>query len=362
MGQLQGDFTSLKNCSLVCSSWHFMSRPYLYRTLIICPKNRSQIHQQLLSSGLLSLLKRFVVRDIHALHENIYPPHPGATLLNKFASILTEFHLYNVTFDSFVDLACVVSALQLLRVLIFDGVAWTKTLPWDKSFAQACSFPPLVVDLQFRSCIVNPFSIWLVSQPQLVHLSRLEMALTTDLDVISAGDCLYHLGPHIIHLHITFPPRSDVSSPAQAPRECISRSGFHSNGDLQSVFGFNPCISFSTLRRLRQVHIHNFIDSSFAYQSAAEVMAPILLVSIPVPSMRGFVFYLQLRRAGELDIFSIKWDFFDEALTGDIYSNVESVEFVVAGRANVDGVASLLAMRLPRVAEKGILRVRGECE
>jgi len=428
---VQTEIECLKQCSLVCRSWLYASREYLFRSIEINHANADEFARVVgnPSSTLpsyvqkirlnprssldyrwfqrlvpvisrLALVTSLVLERIDWMGVNI---RTRASFLAHFAGSLTKLELKDIAFDAFADFQDLVCEFTELHALVVHNVTWenrptfkplTNTHPTGHPTHHAKApktLSPRLTQLVLSHCPDNrQILLWLLSQPSaLIHtVTSLQITPIRERDMVQFGRYIRTLGPHLLHLHISFaiaeitpacfgdqhlypslptppvPPHLDEQHLAELV--AADARWWELEKGIIKEEGLSVCENLVALTSLRTLRIDHFLTRNAEGESRSEVTrrvpsnavmwAPKVLMSIKSPYLTRITLDVCVARTGEVDMHSIKWKYLDRILTQGRKETVKEIVISYSGGVKGDAVRDLISSRWPTCASKGILR------
>ncbi|KAF4618586.1 hypothetical protein D9613_010096 [Agrocybe pediades] len=377
IGFLLNDRESLKTCSLVCRSWLKAAYPYLFRTLFI--------DQKLFQSSAPDSFLSFPSSCFHAMNYvreaklSISSTLLQTILMSRSCCLawpptLTRLHLYQCHFDRFSQLCDLIGTFPHLERLALERVEWDSEQN-DTGMQVRDWSPSSLIRLQLKETRMSRFLGWLSSSSERHITTHLELlGPIREEDVPAICRYLIQTSSSLRYMAVSF-EKQDLANGSNWHLPILNHAlvfpGLQppKTSEIAKLydrhFGLPLYPTPSIMNALETLRIEGFIDCLDSIsgecdyaRSQAAFWATRILSKIESPHLfRGMVLQLVLGRAGDLDMCDVRWDFFDEAMSGSIFSNFEYLEFEIVGRKlQLDAVVSLLSLRLPRLAAGGRLR------
>ena len=350
---LQNDSSSLKNCGLVCRAWLYATRTYLFRHVILTPQNIVPFKLLItdLPSTIHGHIRKLELRRIDCSNRQV---------ISNFSSTLTHLHLCDMTFKTFIDILDIICSFSCLQSVTVDGITVKASSVKKSTCIQNKALPSSVNSVRYRGGCLRTFLSWLLHHTNVPKIACLCIGPIDQGSMSEVAKYVSSVGPALRHLSFSFDiGRSthhscafqDLLTAEQMKVSSIARR-------YRKIFGFNVCPNIGTLTGLRSLHFDNFIHFEDHAQNSALVWGPRILASVRAVNLQEVILGVSLRKAGELDRFNIRWDFFDEmfASMDEPYGNLVSLKFEITGTVNMDGIASLIRLRLPFCEKRGLLR------
>lgn len=362
---LQLDTQSLKHCSLVCRSWLFASRIHLFRELAFTPKNAFVLPELITAPPCSTIpphVREIEFQDVGHLFKSDYT---NSHFLCHFSSTVTHLRLRDITFDNFQCVVDIICSFPYLQCLQLNHVYWGKSKDVQGRNNISRLLPLSVTRLELKNTDLQQFTSWLLSHPNLPAIPHIDIGPFEQKDIPCAGKYMSLIGPAITRLSYFFAtveiehmclfnifPHLKLQDKPMAP----DLSGTPTPASQYKLcFGLHICEHLATFINLRYLRIDGFMDATSPGNTTATYWAPRILASIKSYCLEHILLGLTLSRAGDVDRYNVNWAYFDFVLSHKSYSDLRIVEFEVAGRAQLDSVANLLALRLPEVSGLGIL-------
>ena len=350
----RNDSLSLKHCSLVCRAWLHATRPHLFRQVILTPKNIDPF-----------ILLIFDSRStIHPHVRKLELRNTGCSnrLFANFTPTLTHLHLRNITFNFFIDILDIICSFPYLQSVALDDLTVKNGSVERLAHLQKKILPSSVNSIRCRGGYLRTLLLWLLHHNNVPKLSNLDIGPIEEESILEMGKYVALVGPVMRDLSFSFNSDHDTHTCAlhdyhmtcEPPKTDISPIAKR----YKALFGIETCVNLARLTGLRSLRLDNFIHFNDRFQGNALVRGPRIIASTRSSELREVFLGVSLRRAGELDRFNIRWDFFDEAFASidGPYANLACLKFEIAGPVNMDGIESLIRSRLPRCETRGLLQ------
>ena len=352
---LRNDSSSLKDCSLVCRAWLYATRTHLFRHVILTPKNIVPFKLLITDSPstVHAHIRRLELRRINCSNRQV---------ISNFASTLTHLHLRDMSFNSFIDILDIICSFSCLQSVAFDGITVETSSVEKSARIQTKVLPSSVNSVRYRGKCLREFLSWLLHHTKVPKIARLCIGPIDRGNMYEVGKYLFSVGSALINVSLSFDidqsTHHSCAFPTPLTTEPEDMKLFPSARRYRTIFGFNVCSNIGALTGLRSLHFDNFIHFEDHAQNSALVWAPRILASSRAVNLQEVILGVSLRKAGELDGFNIRWDFLDEMFTSmdEPYENLVSLKFEITGTVNMDGIASLIRLRLPCCEKRGLLR------
>ena len=356
------DSSLLKHCSLVCRAWLYATRIHLFRRVILTPKNIDPFTLLFIDSPstIRSHVRRLELRRIECPITRVK--------VSNFAPTLTHLHLRDMTFNAFIDILDIICSFPNLQSVALDRLT-VKTNSSEKSpCTKTKVLPSSVNSVRCRdSTFLRTFVSWLLYHQSLPKLSSFDVGPVREEDAFEIGKYLISVGPAMKHFSFSFGfgystdgcalQRQIKDVDTQAPLTA-SLKAFPMAERFKALFGVDVCPDLGTLTGLQSFQLDNFIHFEDCTMEGGDLVGGLrVIASIQALEIREVILGVSLRRAGELDKLNIRWEFLDEIFGSmdGAYVNLVSLKFKIAGRVNIDGIASLIRARLPGCEKRGIL-------
>ncbi|KAF5314867.1 hypothetical protein D9619_007405 [Psilocybe cf. subviscida] len=365
---LTDDFPSLKASSLVCRTWAMSTRRYVFEIITVRPSK---------VTTLVEILSHHpwptVVPNVRRLKTCGFSDKTfrGCLFLDSVSSHLTHFTFRDVNLASFELLVTIIHNMPQLQSVALLDVRF-PSLSKKLQYA-GCFLPSSVRRFRIRNTPAAPFLAWLSSHPDMPPITDLDLGQLGDTELHMTGQVLTNVAPSLLHISLSFGcgamghawvesmTRSNLSSTSGGLHACIKVTRAPNSVRFQQVFGTPPCDVFVFMSQLSVVHIENFVGLHEAMSTKAnanEFLAAQVLASIPGTQVKCVILGLGISSAAQLCRCNINWPFFDEILTNESYKALESVEFRLVGRGNLDNIANFISTMLPLTASKNLLCFR----
>jgi len=355
---LGSDSSSLKNCSLVCRAWLYATRTHLFRHVILTPKNIASFKLLIADSPstVHSHIRKLELVRIDCLNRQV---------ISNFTSTLTHLHLRDMAFNAFIDILDIICSFSYLRSVALDGITVETSSIGKSAHIQNKVLPSSVNSVRYRGGHLRTFLSWLLHHTNVPKIARLYIGPIDQGNIFEVGKYLRSVGPALRHLSVSFDIGHNThhsctfqnhDSQTMLTTEHLEVSSIARH--YRKIFGFNVCPNIGALTGLHSLHLDSFIHFEDHAQNSALIWGPRILASTSAVNLQEVILGVSLRKAGDLDGFNIRWDFFDEmfASMGELYGNLVSVKFEITGTVNMDGIASLIRSRLPCCEKRGLLR------
>ncbi|KAI3608516.1 hypothetical protein WG66_000947 [Moniliophthora roreri] len=379
--ELSNDFSSLKNVSLVCSTWLPPTRPHLFHSVRVTPPTFPRFLA--LSSHPLSSFSASV-KCIQLDLLNSLESDPANVLgqsISRLAEILdstVSFRLCNVNFvqvETIADvLGNITAAFRNILQLELDGVSldsvtqtmWficafprvekvaVRDLVWndpsgDNDAHHTFRIPSTLMELRLERCYKRDIMDCLLLQHPLPIIPRLDVGIVAPEDSWAIGQYIEKVGGHLRDLSL----------------------GFHSldaGGDAEDFY--HACdLGLST--GLHSIYFKRFI-SLWEYRLTSAVPWIIRILSrISAPAFETIYFGVHVSHIDQLDPFDLPedfdWEALDHSLSEIRLPNFQSVTFLIfihslqyGGIHIVDAieVERLIKVYLPLTWQRGVLRFK----
>ena len=361
---LRNDSLSLRHCSLVCKAWLHATRTYLFRRVILTPKNidpftcliinsRSTVHPH---------VRNLELRRINCLNRWI---------ISNFTPTLTHLHMRDMTFNAFADILDIICSFPYLQSIALDESTIESSSVEKSTRIQKRVLPSSVNSLRCRGgrgCL-RAFLLWLLHHDNVPKLPNLDVGPIEEESTFEIGKYLAFVGPAVNHLSLSFDFSHNSHICALQLKNHdphILSTAKHAKVNMSSVaerykalYGLDVCPNLGGLTGLKSLRLNDFIHFEDHIQASSLIWAPRIVASMRAVELREIILGISLRRVGELDKFSIHWDFLDEAFSSIMdrpYANLVSVKFEINGSVNMDGIACLIRSRLPGCEKRGLLQ------
>ena len=353
---LQNDSSSLKNCSLVCRAWLYATRNHLFRHVVLTPRNIAPFKFLITDSPstMHSHIRKLELRRIDCLNRQV---------ISNFTSTLTHLHLRDMAFNTFGDILDIICSFSCLQSVALDGITVEISSVGKSARIQNKVLPSSVNSVRYHGGCLRTFLSWLLHHTKVPKIARLYIGPIDQENIFEVGKYLISVGSALRHLSVSLGIdhgtdhlhdiqtllTTEVTEPTKV--SSIARR-------YRTIFGFNVCPNMRTLTSLHSLHFDNFIHFEDLAQNNALIWGPRVLASIRAVNLQEVILGVSLRKAGELDGFNVRWDFLDEMFTSmdEPYENLVSLKFEITGTVNMDGIASLIRLRLPCCEKRGLLR------
>ncbi|KAH9480190.1 hypothetical protein JR316_0006788 [Psilocybe cubensis] len=342
----------------------------MFRELAFTPKN-SSILPQLITVPPCSTIPPYVKKiEFQGVEPLFKPNYTTSHLLSHFSSTVTHLRLRDITFDDFQCLLDIICAFPHLQSLKLNHVFWGKSEGSRGMDGATRLLPKSVTSLELKHTDLQDFASWLLSHPSLPVVPHMDIGPFEQKDIPYAGKYMSLIGPAITRLSYCF---ATVEFQHMCLFKLISKlmplpenkpiipvapdlSGSPTPASQYKLcFGLPICEHLASFINLRYLRIDGFMDITSPGNTTATYWAPRILASVKSPGLEHLLFGVVLSRAGDMDRCNVKWGYFDFVLSHESYSGLRKVEFEVKGRAQLDSVADLIALRLPQVSELGLL-------
>ncbi|KAF9557642.1 hypothetical protein CPC08DRAFT_44699 [Agrocybe pediades] len=361
MSFLRDDSNALKCCSLVCKSWCWSARSYLFRDLVVADRNKDLVLETPLNTSpyynVAHYVRRVRIRDIQ-FHNLVVSPK---SLLSSVSHTLTRLHLCRCHFDNFVSLVRIIQMFPSIQDLNLENVDWDNNGTLRLSSRESWSSSALM-RLGLKDVRMAPILLWLMpsTKPLLITHLKFDPIKPEDFAVI----CHFcsTVNKTITYLQMCLEMEDDLISylPCQSSQELQSLDSSTDIARLYSTtFNIPNYVSRASLSKLVTLRIDKFMDSTdIDRQSNSLSWTARMLSKIDTPdTFKYLILQIVISRTGELDECRVtRWDFFDEALGGDVFVNFRYLEFEMVGKVDMAGVTSLFSRRLPKLSQRGRLR------
>lgn len=358
---LRNDFSSLKQCSLVCRAWLHATRTHMFRRVILTPQNIDPFIPLILDSrsSVLSNVRSLELRGIISLNIRI---------LSNFTPTLTHLHLCSMTFNAFVDILDIICLFPYLQSVVLDELTVNTSSVTKSACIRNKVLPSSVNSVRCRGGCLRSFLLWLLQHDDIPKLSHLDVGPIKEDSTFEIGKYLVSVGPAMKHLSLSFDLEHNMHTCALQDfgKQALLTAGHaKTNTNVSSIaerykalFGLDVCPNIGTLTGLQYLRLDNFIHFEDDIQASSSVWAPRIVASNRAVELREVVLGISLQRAGELDKFNIHWNFLDEAFTsvGGPFAGLLTLRFEINGMVNMDGIASLIRSRLPCCEKRGLLQ------
>ncbi|KAF9054600.1 hypothetical protein BJ165DRAFT_1399788 [Panaeolus papilionaceus] len=358
MDHLRFDVTCLKNASLVCRSWSFASRTWLFRTLKLNPTK----YTKLLALGRESAIRCFATHckalDIHSIDVRTMPP----SLVTTMFPALEELSVRKASIPSLKDLFEFAARFTRLRSVTLDDVCWSRTAPTPLPSIPTVDRLEIHGKLKYTHLFD---ALW--SSKVFPNLRYLKAGPLEELHLPAIGlyladpDAPWRIESLTLSLaseehHVFMPPPTTQTILGRVMLERQVQSLLHDKYHL--TYGLYPCSL--PLPHMRHFRVKSFLDVRKLDQSTALLWTPRFLASMAMPNLQRIEFEIVLDRAGQLDQYGIRWSFIDFALTAAEFTSLKKAVFIVSGPepSNLMGIVDMLCKRLPMSARRGILYLR----
>ena len=351
---LRNEFLSLKHCSLVCRAWLHATRSHLFRQVILTPQN--------IDPFILLILDSRSTIQPHVRKLELRNTGCSNRLFAIFTPTLTHLHLRNIPFNAFIDILDIICSFPYLQSVVLDELTVKKDTVERLAHLQKKILPSSVNSMRCRGGCLRILLSWLLHHNNVPKLSNLDIGPIEEETTFEIGKYVVLVGPAMKNLSFSFhfdhnthtcalhdydisrePPKTDISPIARR---------------YKALYGIDACPDLAKLTGLQSLRLDNFIHFEDHIQGSALVWGPRIVASNRSSELREVVLGVSLRRAGELDRFNIRWNFFDEAFASrdGPYANLACLKFEITGTVNMDGIESLIRSRLPGCETRGLLQ------
>ena len=364
---LRNDPSFLKHCSLVCRAWLYATRTHLFRRVILTPENIDPFTLLFIDSPstIRPHVRRLELRRIECPITRVK--------VSNFAPTLTHLHLRDMTFNAFIDILDIICSFPNLQSVALDRLTVETNSSGKSAHIKTKVLPSSVNSVRCRdSTFLRIFVSWLLHHQCLPKLPDFDIGPIREDSVLEIGKYLISVGPAMKHFSFSFDfsysadacglqrqiEDFDIQEAPLMAGHAPSLKAFPMVERFKALFGFDVCPELGALTGLKSLQVDNFIHfEDCTVEGGALVGGLKTIASIKALEIREVILGVSLRRAGELDKLNIRWEFLDEMLssTDGVYVNLVSLKFKIAGKVNIDGIASLIRTRLPGCEKRGIL-------
>ncbi|KAF8158516.1 hypothetical protein B0H34DRAFT_462542 [Crassisporium funariophilum] len=362
------DCDSLKQCGLVCKAWLYASRMCQFERVNLTPTNLSSFLAliNLSSSSIPAYVRRLEIRSFRC---KIFDSFSSTQLLASLGCTITSLHLRDVVFDSFLDVLNFICSFSRLGSLTLDQVTWGNFNQAKSNAAIHSKILPHTVDhLRLHDIPLRQFIGWLNSHTKVPKVSHLDVGPLRAESTPFTGTYLVSLNSDLKHVALAFGigNKGHICARQAGGWRHLTEHTEHgtitppSNEErFMTHYGVEACSIVGSLTGLYSLQINDYIHHEDYQQSTASFWGPRAIASIRAPQLRHIILGISLRRVGELDKFRVCWEFLDVVFTSSMdYPLLTSIEFQISGRVDVEGLASLISLRLPACAKRGLLFFR----
>jgi len=358
MNFLRYDLKSLKSCRLVCKSWSIAARPDLFRTLVV---DETNIEAIIAIPAILSPYFKVMpyVKEINLQTVQYFTAFKSPnSILTSLSSTLTSIRLFRCYLDTFVELVDAIQMFPCLKDLTLENIDWKVADTRGVSPHNNWS-PSTLTRLRLKNTRMSSFVQWILGLKESLVISEFEATPVKEEDLPSVCKfCLTISGTvKCLRLHIDANGLFTSYTPSNSAlgQGCILDTQIAKL--YSTAFNMTEYRTLGIFSKLESLHIDKFMNSSRDDQCDSVFWTPQIMSKIDPPHVFKYLtLQLVISRTGELDQYGHRWDFFDEALGGDIFINFQYLEFEVVGKVDLEAVASLLSHHLPRLASRGRLR------
>jgi len=362
--------TFLKSCSLVNSAWLCASRVILFHSidltaLLAKPKWLSVSAN--VPFDIAEYARKITVKAARWITD---AGPTRALLLSHFATSVTTLSLSKLVVSDFADLIRTISTLKGLTMLSLDHVQFvTNTFDLTEPVPPSRHAPRKLDTLCVYHSDLGLVLGWLLAHPVAPKVSKIycgpcETHRKKSLALIYY--CNYAMsnlseigfrypdttsGPyspyHFFHTIIGYP---DLSlPPAVELGDIFAR--------YEARYGFNPGANgvLPYAKTIRTIRIHTFFGGKGQGSVIRTIWTPRLLTNVSKGFRGRIVFDVEATSAREIAEGEMGWEFLEDILATDIYSELEAVVFLVLSNIGLEGLESLIAHRMPRTRARGIL-------
>jgi len=356
---LRYDTKSLKLCCLVCRSWSIAARPHLFRTLVVEDRNsKAIIAIPALSSpysSVMPYLKGLELRNV----QYILAVQSSRSILASLSSTLTCIHLFKCYFNNFAELVDIIQVFPCLQDLSLDTVDWKLS---DEYASHRKNWSPSSLSrLRLKNIQMSPFIHWILNFKEALVISDLEVGPVKEENLPAICKFCFTISKIVKYMRLSICIEGNGTAGSYVP--CSLSWGQLNTIEspiaklYTSAFVISECGTLAIFSALESLRIDGYLDSARSDQSHSAFWTARIMSKInPLHIFKYLTLQLVVSRTGELDQYGHRWDFFDEALSGDIFVNFQYLKFEIVGKVDLEAVTSLLSHHLPRLASRGRLR------
>jgi len=360
--------TMLKSCSLVNRAWLHASRVILFRTINLTPLLAQEDWLSVFVNMPLNIGDH--VREIMVKNAR-WVSHSSATrvlLLSHFATSVTSLKLSNLTISDFAHFANIVSTLKGLQLLSMQHIGFEHNqLDFSEPIAPNRSFPPSLTSLYLYYVDLGLLFDWIHAHSVVPKLSKAYIGpMESHWKARIFRYLLSPLPDWIVELAFLFPetvPAGHYSlyCDAAVPKDCPAPPP---TAHLKSIitrhqarYGVPLYLNgLAFAGNLRSLRIHKFFNGRNRESNVCTVWAARLLVNVKKGFRGRLVLDVEANSAMEIDVAEIDWEFLEDVLSDEIFSEVEAVVFLVLTDIEPSKLESLISLKMPRSYTRGILR------
>lgn len=352
---LRNDSWSLKQCSLVCRAWLYATRTHLFRHVILTSKNIDPFTFLIIDSPstVHSHIKKLELRKLDCFNRRV---------ISNFTSTLTHLLLRDMIFNTFIDILDIICLFPCLQSVALDGLTVETSSVEESPRIHNKVLPSSVNSVRYRGGCLRTFILWLLRHTNVPKIVDLDVGPIEEECIFAVGKYLVFNGPALKHLSFSFAFGHGTHLCSQNNDTQLLSTTEHTDVSsiarrYKALFGLDVCDNIGTLTGLQSLRLDNFIHFEDRNQDSALFWGPRVLASSKAVELQEVILGVSLGKAGELDKFSIRWDFLDEMFTSmdGPYANLVSIKFEITGKVKMDGIASLIRSRLPSCEKRGLL-------
>ncbi|KAF4618587.1 hypothetical protein D9613_010097 [Agrocybe pediades] len=362
MSFLRDDSAALKCCSLVCKAWCWSAQSYLFRDLVVLDRNKDPALKMPVSASPYYNVTHYV-RGFHVQgvqFDNV-PTYPKS-VFSSLSCMLTRLHLFRCHFDDLDSLVHIIQMCPSIQDLHLENVHWDKNGTASLASRESWS-PSALTHLGLKDIRIAPFLRWLTLSTKPLFITHLKFDPIKPEDLPIICHLCSRVNKSVTFLQICLAMEDGLISylPCQVSHELQSlATSSHIARLYSNTFNIPNYKSRPTLVQLVTLRVDRFMDSTneIDKQSNSLSWTARILSKVDAPdTFKYLILQMVISRTGQLDECRVtRWDFFDEALGGDIFVNFQYLEFEMVGKVDMEGVTSLLSRRLPKLAQRGRLR------
>ncbi|KAF9553319.1 hypothetical protein CPC08DRAFT_235376 [Agrocybe pediades] len=365
IGYLRHDSMSLKQCSLVCRSWLASSRTHQFRTLSFNAINAVILTSLIIQPSVPTIIpyvKRLEFQEAHLFFMKISP----MSFLHRFSGTLTQIHISNTFLDSFGSLINIICTFPLLHSIFLEHVAWNGSCSTNQARLVNRWLSNSVTQLRLKHTPLSQITVWLQlhsTLPTPLRLTDLDIGPIEEHEVPLVGRFFLVAGPSVENISLSFGLSETgymhiCAYEPSLPKGKVGTKSANASEFYSATYGVPACSYMAAFTALNTLRIDGFLDSSATEQTTALFWTPRILASAKSPNVSRIVLQVKTDSTGDLDRPSVcvKWDFIDQVLMTEAYAHLQSLEFEIVGRVDLDSMGSLIMRRLPMLARRGVLR------
>lgn len=353
---------TLKVCSLVNKMWLHACRVILFRSINLTPLLARKDWLSVFVNMPLNIGDH--VRDIIVKNANLVAEssRTRVLLLSHFTASVTSLRLSNLMIPDFADFTNIVSILKGLQVLFMQHVEFEhNTLDLSDTIPPNRSCPPALQSIYLYHIDLGLVFGWFLAHTVVPKLSKTYFGPLHSPWKAKGHQYLYETATHLSEIGFLF--GDSAESPYSNYYGVFNQKTTPTHPDLQRFMdGYYARYGIRVQKsgagfgdNVRVIRIHKFF-----HRNNGSVIRSLWATRVLVNAKEGFcgrvVLDVEAPSVREINSFEVDWEFLEETLLAEIFTNIEAVVFLVLTNISVSKLESLIALKMPKSYSRGILR------